>query len=367
MNATISRAVLVIFCALTAALSGCNKGNSGTNSGSGQKTQRIVILTNGTSPFWDAAKAGARDAAKDLKVEAAGLRVVVDTNDFSVQGQIDKLKQYAGATDIVAVGISVTDSNNSSIADEMKKLQDQGIKVVAIDSDVDRKTARDSRFAYLGTDNIVGGQELGKAAKGLRPEGGKYTSFVGLKGAANAKERNSGFAQGAGDKFEQLEFMGDGGDPEVARKNTRDALDRHDDLNVMVGIWSYNTPAIVDTVNQLEIRDKFTIVGFDAEPVAITHMAGGDVDAMVVQNPYRMGYEGVRLLKALVEDDQETIKKMREELVVGDEPDVLDTGLKVVVPDEGSPLKKEMFDERTEFMTLSEFKDWLKTKGLTGS
>ena len=63
----------------------------------------------------------------------------------------------------------------------MEDCQKSGIKVIAIDSDVDRKTSRGARFAYLGTDNVLGGQELGKAAAGIRPEGGKYATFVGLK------------------------------------------------------------------------------------------------------------------------------------------------------------------------------------------
>jgi ribose transport system substrate-binding protein len=52
-----------------------------------------------------------------------------------------------------------------------------------------------------------------------------------------------------------------------------------------------------------------------------------------------------------------------------DEPegDIYDTGLKVVVPDDKSPLKKEMFGAKTEFLTLEKFRGWLNTYKLTGS
>jgi ribose transport system substrate-binding protein len=87
---------------------------------------------------------------------------------------------------------------------------------------------------------------------------------------------------------------------------------------------------------------------------------------MVVQNPYDMGYQCVRLLKALVNNDQDTIKAMLPHL--GERGgNIFDTGLKVVVPDEGSPLNATMFGEKTQFMKLSEFRDWLKKYGLTGS
>jgi ribose transport system substrate-binding protein len=362
---------LLLCLLLPAALWGCTGGGGGGADGgsagsSGSASKRIIILTNGSSPFWDAAAAGAKDGAKDLQLEAAGYRVVVDRNDFKAEGQIDKLKQYAGSSDVVAVGISVTDAGNQAIVQEMRKLREAGIKVITIDSDVDRETSEDARFAYLGTDNIVAGRELGRAAQGLLPGGGKYATFVGLKGATNAIERIAGFGEGAGNRFQQAENLGDGGDEIVARSNVRDALDRHSDLKALVGIWSYNTPAIVDIVAQLGVREKVKVVGFDADPPAIAGMQKGQVDVMVVQNPYQMGYQGVRLLKALLEDDQTAIQDMFPDYgqPAGDR---YDTGLKVIVPDENSPLRGDMFDENTEFLTLKEFQAWLQQYGLTGS
>lgn len=328
--------------------------------------KRIIVLTNGNAPFWDAAAAGANDAEKDLNCAADGFQVVVDRNDFKAEGQIEKLRQYASATDVAAVAISVTDAQNEAIPEEMRKLQKAGIKVVTIDSDVNRETARDSRFAYLGTDNVVGGRELGAAAKGLLPDGGKYATFVGLKNAANAQERIGGLAEGAGDKFLQAENLGDGGDEAVARTNVKDALSRHDDMALLAGIWSYNTPAIIDIVKQTNAREKLKLVGFDADPPAILGMSEGMLDVMVVQNPYQMGYQGVRILRALVKNDEATVKQMFPDRDAKD-GDILDTGLKVIVPNEGSPLNRELFGPKTEFLKLDEFKQWLEKYKLAGS
>lgn len=331
-------------------------------------TRRIIILTNAVSPFWDAADVGAQNAARDFNVADAGLRVVFDKNTKGTEGQIAKLKEFAGANDIAGVAISVTDPKNAALTAAMRKLQKSGVKVITLDSDVDRETSRDARFAYIGTDNVVGGRELGRCASGLVPDGGKYAAFVGYKGQANAIERITGFQQGAGSRFEQAAYLGDEVDELVARKNVRDALNNHPDLRVLVGIWSYNTPAIVSVVDQLNVRDKVTVVGFDAEPQAIEHMARGKVDAMVVQNPYDMGYQSVRLLKALLEEDDATVHEMFPDIDSGKPTrDVYNTGLKVVVPDQDSPLKKDMFDPTTEFLPLSEFQAWLRKYGLTGS
>ena len=355
-----------------AALSASGCGTSARDAASGG-TKRVILLTNGADPFWDAMRVGMQDAEKDFHLAEAGLRTVMDVNDGTPKGQVDRLRQYANQSDIAAVAVSVTDSANPAIAGAMEECQRAGIQVIAIDSDVDRKNSRQARFAYLGTDNVVGGQELGRAAAGIRPRGGKYATFVGLKGAANAIERIAGFAEGAGGKFQQVENLGDEMDRSTARKNVRDALDRHPDLEVLVGIWAYNAAAIVEVVKQLGIRDKTTVVVFDAAPEAIVHMGDGQIDAMVVQNPYDMGYRGTRLMKALVEDDQQTIHEMLPaydpQTRKFNEPDgdILTTGLRVVHPDSGTPLDKKLFAEGTEFLSLGDFKKWLAEHHLSGS
>src|SRR5947209_5073607 len=79
-------------------LAGCTGGNP---------TKRIIILTNGNSPFWDAARVGVQEADKDLKLKDVGLAAVVEVNDGSDAGQINKLRQFASQSDIVGVGVSV--------------------------------------------------------------------------------------------------------------------------------------------------------------------------------------------------------------------------------------------------------------------
>ena len=160
--------------------------------------------------------------------------------------------------------------------------------------------------------------------------------------------------------------MGDDNDRIKARENVRNAIRNHPDLNVVVGIWSYNAPAIVDVVKELDKRQALTVVAFDAEPIAIDQMGEGMIDAMVVQNPYQMGYQGVRLMKALVADDQTTIHEMLPRMGQPD-GDIYDTGLKVVVPQSSSPLKQELFDKKTKLLTLEEFRQWLEKYKLTGS
>jgi ribose transport system substrate-binding protein len=328
--------------------------------------KRIIILTNGNSPYWDACREGLKAAEKDLKLADHGLRAVMEVNDGKPSGQIERLRQYATQSDIAAIGISVTDAGNVAIADEMRNLRGKGIPVLTIDGDVDRAKLSDARFAFVGTDNLKAGAELGKAIKNLRPEGSEMVTFVGRVGAQNAIDRKNGVVAGAGEKFQLADNMGDEMNRTKALQNVRAAIDNHPNARVLVGIWSYNGPAIVDVVKSRDRRKDFTIVTFDGEPASIEMMDQGDIDCMIVQNPFDIGYQGVRLMKALVEGDKKTVREMlpNERQSGGD---IYETGLKIVVPDQGSPLKPEMFDTKTEFLTLSQFKEWLKKYGLKGS
>jgi ribose transport system substrate-binding protein len=144
-------------------------------------------------------------------------------------------------------------------------------------------------------------------------------------------------------------------------------MTNHKDLVALVGIWAYNAPAIAQVVTEARARDQYAVVTFDAQAVAIEEMSKGNIDAMVVQNPFDMGLQSVRLLKAMLTDDQATIKEM---LPKAGEPegDVYTTGQRLVVPTDHTPLKPDMFDSgAVEFMKLEAFKDWLAKYKLTSS
>jgi ribose transport system substrate-binding protein len=352
---------------------GCRGEVPEGTSGAKGNPKRIIILTNGDDPFWDAMRRGMEKASTDLNLEEAGLVAFLDKGDFSEEAQINKLHQYATQSDIAAVGISSVDAKNRGIADAMRELQKKGVFVVCIDSDMDVKKYRDTRCAYLGTNNVIGGQELGKTAKGLLPNGGKYATFVGLKSVANAIERIGGFAQGAGPKFSESDSLADGGDENQAQENVKITLNNHPDINVLVGIWAYNAHAIVQVVKDRNIRNKTTVVVFDAAPLALDDMEQGKIDAMIVQNPYQMGFLGTKLMKALIEKDHNTIQEMYPDYDPGtgkfqsQNGDIFTTELRVVVPDKASPLKPEMFDSNTEFFYFEDFKKWLADRKLTGS
>lgn len=324
-----------------AAGTGTDTGKSGTPG-----DFKIVILTNGSSPFWDACDRGLKDAGKEL-----GVRVELVRNDATEGGQIRRLEQLATQNDVKGVGVSVLEGQASGVLEQMQALRNRGVKVITVDSD----GPHEGREAFVGTNNLEAGRELGRLAAQLRPDGGKAVAFVGVLGAQNAQERIQGFKEGLGSKISLVDSMEDAANESKARNNVTAAMQNHPDVNILAGIWSYNAPAIADVVSASGRRKNLTIVTFDAEPGAIGAMDQGLIDAMVVQNPYEMGYTGVRLLHRLITGD----KAGADELLKGG--DVIDTGLKVIVPDERSPVQSKFR------MTLDDFKAWLKEKGLEGS
>lgn len=342
-------------------LTGCSNSKPSASTGGGDSTgKRFVILMNGDSPFWDAVRAGMNDAAKELKVTA-----VLENNDGTPAGQIEKLRQFGTQSDIAAVAISATDAANATLVDELRKLKDKGIPVITVDSDIDREKFRDARVAFVGTDNFSAGKALGVAAKTIVPKGA-YVQFVGRTGAQNAIERMGGVKEGTGDKLVERDRMGDENDLSRARQNVVNAIINHPDVNLLVGIWSYNAPAIAEVVGKQNKKDKITVVAFDAEQQAIKYVESGDIKALVVQNPYQMGFQGVKLLKALAGDDKATVAELLPNLGQPD-GDLYDTGLKIVVPNEGSPLSANLFDAKTEFLKLDDFRNWLNKYGLNSS
>jgi ribose transport system substrate-binding protein len=332
----------------------------------GPREKRIVVLINGNSPYWDAVRTGMAAGEKDFKLHEAGLSAAMEMNDGTAEGQLAKLRQFGTQPDIVAVAVSPLVANNQAVADEMRELQKRGVQVIALDGDLDREKFRDARKFYLGTDNLKAGNQAGIAARNLMSEGGDYVDFVGRTGAQNAIERMDGFAASVGDKFQERDRMPDEMDRTKARDNVRNALRNFPDLKMLVGIWSYNAPAIVDVVKEAGKRQDLKIVTFDAEKLAIEQMGDGMIDVLVVQDPYAIGYQAARLLKAMVQKDDVTIKEMFPN---ADSPDgdLFDTGLKIVVPNADSPLKADMFDGKTEFFDLPAFRKWLSDHHLESS
>ena len=300
----------------------------------------------------------------------------MEKNNATAQGQIEKLRQLGSQSDVAGVAISVIQAENAAIVEEMKNLAAKGVKVITVDSDVNRETYRDARSFFIGTDNIEGGRLLGTAARTLLEGRGKtsggYVQFAGFTDNDNARARMNGFKEAIGGGFTEADRMSDEMDLSKARDNVRTALVNHPDLTALVGIWAYNAPAIAEVTQERGVRDRLTIITFDAQAAALNHMAEGKIDAMVVQNPFDMGVQTVRLLRAMLAGDEATVKEMFPRRGEPD-GDIYITGLRLIVPNTESPLNsmktgaESAGSKAVEIMPLPAFREWLAKYGLSSS
>jgi ribose transport system substrate-binding protein len=295
-----------------------------------------------------------KDGAAEFKAE-----VEMRRNEGDPAGQIKLLEDVLSLPDVQGVAISVMEKDSPGIADKMKQLVRVGKMVIAIDSD----GQKDTRRAYIGTLNRKAGEVAGRVAKALRPQGGKVVAFVGTAAAANASERREGFFAGAGDLFrvdanrDALEVFEDGTDKSRAQINVQTAITKYPEAGVFLGLWSYNAHYIAEEIaKDNELRKKTTIVTFDLDELAGQDVAAGKIDATVCQNPYEMGYLGVRMLRALIDNN----KKVLEEMLPGG-TDTIDTGVRVVVPRKDSPVKGD------NVIDIDSMKSWLASKGLNST
>ncbi|MFM7208015.1 MAG: substrate-binding domain-containing protein [Planctomycetaceae bacterium] len=347
------------------------RGPEPTSAAMAAKPRRLIFVTNGDDPFWDALLSGLKEGETRFACPQAGLVVSRDVNNGTAEGQIERLRQYATQDDVAGIAISVIQADNQSIVEELRKLRAKGVQVITVDGDVNRDTFRDARAFYIGTDNVVGGRTLGTATRALlQAKGaaaGGYVQFAGFTDNDNARSRMNGVREAVGPAYVERDRMADEMDLPRARDNVRNATQNHKDLVALVGIWAYNAPAIADVVTENGTREQYVVATFDAQDLAIGHMEKGRIDVMVVQNPFEMGVQTVRLLKAMVEKDEGVTAEMFPRSGQPD-GDIYTTGLRVVVPDRSSPVTADLFDPAVvEFMVLPDFRAWLARYNLTSS
>jgi ribose transport system substrate-binding protein len=316
-----SAALLICF------LYGCGQEGGPTSGGASkvkkEKRLQFAFVTNAVSNFWTLAKIGVDDAAEEFGVEVE-FRMPPTGAIAEQKGIIEDI--FNKGVDGITVS-PIDAANQTEFLNSIAKY----IPVLCHDSD-----APDSdRTAYVGTDNYQAGREAGKLVKEVLPEGGKIMLFVGRLDAQNAQDRKRGIEEEiAGSNVEIVDTRTDGTDTAKARSNAEDALVANPDLKCLVGLWSYNGPALADALKGSGKIEDVEIVCFDEDEQTLQGIQDGVIHATVVQKPYQMGYQTVRLLTEIARGNKDAVP----------ESGVLDTGVKIVRKNN----VKEFWDELKE-------------------
>ena len=296
---------------VVASVVGCKKEDSSQGGGGGAGTSttqssgkqlRLAFVTNNASDFWTIARAGCNKAAEEVPNITVDFQIPGDGTAASQKRIIDDL--LARGTDGIA--ISPVDPTN-----ETPMLNDVAKQAVLFTQDSD--APKSDRACYVGTDNVAAGRQAGDLIKKALPDGGKIMLFVGTLDAQNARDRYAGIKESLKDsKVEIIDVRTDDTDRVRAKANVQDTLVKYPDIAGLVGLWSYNGPAILNATRDGQKTGKVKIICFDEEDETLAGVKSGDIFATVVQQPYEFGRQCMTLMAKVARGDKSVIPPSKQ-------------------------------------------------------
>ena len=288
--------LLVVIAAIFIGIGISRKGKQGSQ-------RRVAVIPKGiTHVFWESIRRGAEKAG-----EEAGVKIF--WNGPEREG--NREKQIQIIEDFITQKVSgfvLAPIDNKALVPSVEKIYARNIPCVIIDSGIDT----DKYVSFVATDNYKGGviaaKRMGRILKGK----GKIVVVKYAPGSASTMKREDGFINTIEKEFPEIEIVDTkyGMDTvETALQAAEDLLTKNAELD---GLFACNESTSVGALRALQSQGragKMKMIGFDAGVLLLEGVKTGVVDSLVVQNPYKMGYEGVRALIATL-DGQKVEKRV---------------------------------------------------------
>ncbi|HXM35786.1 MAG TPA: sugar-binding protein [Pyrinomonadaceae bacterium] len=273
--------------------------------GPGGKTKRLAFVTNNASDFWSIARKGTEKASAEL----ADVTV-----EFRIPGEGTAAEQKRIVDDLLAKGVKGIAISPKDPDNQTQLINDTAKQALVITQDSD--APKSDRACYIGTDNVAAGRQAGALIKEVLPQGGKIMVFVGSADARNARERLQGIKEALqGSKVEIIDVRTDEADRVRAKSNAADTLVKYPDVVCLVGLWSYNGPAILNAVKDAGKVGQVKIVAFDEEDETLAGIKGGAIYATVVQQPFEFGYQAIKMMYQVLSGDKSVIPANKQVIV----------------------------------------------------
>lgn len=277
---------LLLAFSLTACLCACNKTDS--------KKYIAVITKAVNSDFWHNVNNGVLSAATEYNVTVT-FEGPENEEDYIAQNALIEAAVKNGADAIV---LSAIDYNNS--VDTVNAAVREGVKVVTIDSDVNS----DAVSLFIGTDNIAAGKEAGKAAaEGFAADSEIIIGLVNYNADTdNGNQREKGFREyiSTVSNARIAAVVTAESNEESATAAAEGLLKKNPRINVIVGFNEWMTLGVGNAVKNLGLSENVRSVGFDSNLITVSMLETGEMDALIVQNPFAIGYLGVEKAAALI-------------------------------------------------------------------
>ncbi len=272
------------------ATGGSGDGGGGGGSGGAASGKKIdVIIKASDSSFWQVMLAGANQAGGDFGLSVSTFGPTSETN-IDEQVQLVENSISRGAD-----GIVIAPNSSSALNSAIDRARSAGIKVVTVDTAVTTETE-----GFIGTDNVKAGQQAGRKMcdllKAQNKTSGKVLIESSVAGIQSLVDRDAGFKQGLAEGCPSIDSSlqrFNNNDINTAASQVNDALTANPDL---LGVFADNNTSGVGAARAIKdnnAAERIPVVAFDSDPQENAALADGSIDALVVQNPYFFGYQGV--------------------------------------------------------------------------
>jgi ribose transport system substrate-binding protein len=286
---------LIVTAGVTAGCGTAKEGGSGTK-------HKVAFVTNNAADFWSIARKGTEKAAAEIPQVEVEFRVNSDGTAAEQQRVVDDLLAKGVA------GIAISPIDPVTQTPLINRAASQAL-VITQDSDI----SGSNRACYIGTDNVAAGRQAGELIKEALPQGGEIMVFVGTLDAANAQQRLQGIKDVlSGGNIRILDVRTDNTDRVRAKSNAADALVKYPELDALVGLWSYNGPAILGAVRDAGKIGQVRIICFDEEDETLQGVKEGAIHATVVQQPFEFGYRSIELMAKVLGGDKSVIPASKQ-------------------------------------------------------
>jgi ribose transport system substrate-binding protein len=262
------------------ALSACNR----------DKKRVIAVIPKGNAHlFWQSVHAGAVAASRE-----SGIEIIWDgpASETDYTGQLKVVDAMINRR-VDAIALAPIDSK--AMVGVVERAASEGIPVIIFDSGIET----DKFVAQVATDNYHAGEMGAERLAKLLGGKGKVAILANMPGSASTVARESGFEDFTKKNFPGIEIVDKQfGNAEVASSLTKaeNILTGHPGLD---GIFASNESSSMGFAQALRDRKtKIKMVGFDWTPSLLDDVRNGVLDSLVVQNPFKMGEEAVRLAVA---------------------------------------------------------------------
>jgi ribose transport system substrate-binding protein len=261
-----------------------------------KKETRVVAVMktiNSNMEFWEVAKTGMREAAKEFGV---ALEIVGPWAESDVDGQIAVMERVIRDAPAVII-LSATDYR--ALVPSVVKAHAAKIPIVTMDSGVES----DIPESFVATNNADAGEKAAREMMRRLAPGRSVAVVSHIRGATTAMEREAGVAAAlaADGRFPSLGTFYSNNYEENAYAIALKLITEHPDLGGILAMNEVSTIGVAKAIRDRALGGKVRIVGFDNSLVEVKFIEEGVIDATVIQKPFNMGYLSVRTAREVVD------------------------------------------------------------------